>query len=86
MYKDHKSSTITEWILDGKNNGILICILADEQRGYTHVVGMNLKLGLIYDCMEQYSFVLNKDNLACCCGDDKIFQSSMFNAKLKPKV
>ena len=63
MYKDYKSSTITEYILEGKNDSILVCVLKDEQGGHKHTFGMNLKLGLIYDCMEQCELVLNKDNL-----------------------
>ena len=65
---------------------ILICVLKDDQGGHTHAVEMNLKLGLLYDFMEQYELVLNKDNLSRWCGDDKQFQSFMYNAESKLKL
>ena len=73
LFKNCKSSTITEYIFEGVKDGILICVLEDDQGGHTHAVGMNLKLELIYDCMEPYELVLNKDNLSRCCGDGKRF-------------
>ena len=69
----------------GGNDGILICVLKDEQGGQTHTVGMNLKLGLFYDCMEQYELVLIIDNLSSCCGDGKKFRSFSLHAELKQK-
>jgi len=47
---------------------------------------MNLKLRLIYDCMETHELVLNVDNLSRCCGNGKKFKSFMIQDELKPKT
>ena len=38
IYKDYKSSTFTEYILEGKKDSILICVLKDEKEKHTHAV------------------------------------------------
>ena len=70
----------------GGKDGILIGVLKDEHGGRTHAVGSNMKLGLIYDCMEHYEFFLNIDTLSRFCGDGKKFSSFSFHAELKPKL
>ena len=83
LCKDYKISTITEYILKGKKDSIYICVLKDEEGGNIHAVGINLKLGLIYDCMETHELVLNIDNLSRCCGNGKKLKPFMIQAKLK---
>ena len=53
LNKDYKSSTIKEYILEGGDR-ILICVLNDEEGGQTRAVEINLKLGLIYNCMKTH--------------------------------
>ena len=60
--------------------------MKDEQEGHEHVVGTNLKLSLLYDCMEECALVLNKHNLPHCCSNGKKFNEFLFLAKLKPKL
>ena len=49
-----------------EKNGIYICVLKDEEGGQTHAVGVNLILGLVYDCMIMHKLVLNIDSLSHC--------------------
>ena len=85
LCKDYNNSTVTEYILKEKN-GIYICVLKDEEGRQSHTVGMNLELGLIYDCMKTHELVLSIDHLSRCCGNGKNLKSFMIQAELKPKT
>ena len=54
---------LTECTFWKKKDGIVICVLKDEEGGITRAAEMNLKLGIIYDCMGIHELVLNTDNL-----------------------
>ena len=45
-----------------KKDGVLVCVLQDTLGQQTHAVEINLTLSLIYDCMEECAFDLNKHN------------------------
>ena len=65
---------------------MLICALKDEQGGHTHAAGIELRLSLIYDCMEEYALVLNIHDLSSCWGDGHKFKEYLSVAELKLKL
>ena len=51
-----------------------------------HAAGIDLILNLIYDCMKEYSLVLNIDDLSSCWGGGHKFKEFLFVAELKLKL
>ena len=73
LLKDCQSKTITDLILNEKKEGLFVVILQDTNGSRSHVVGINVDKQLIYDCMEEKSFVLNVSNLSIYCGSNIVF-------------
>ena len=48
--------------MEEKKDGIYIWVQKDEKGGQSHAVGINLKLRIIYVCMETHEHALNIDN------------------------
>ena len=84
MHKDINITSFTEYILKEIKDGILVCVLQDNLGQLTHAIGINLKLRLIYDYMEECAFDLNKHNLSRCCGDGRIFKEFRLITESKP--
>ena len=64
---------LEEFVLKHVDDGLLLCLLEDDQGGKTHCVGINMKKRIIYDYMEAMELHLSKDNLSLCCGDNTRF-------------
>ena len=58
-------------ILNESDDGIFVALLRSTVGECTHVIGINVALKRIYDCMEEIELDLNYNNLSRCCGPKK---------------
>ena len=83
LHKDYESKNVTDLILKEKKDGLFVVILKDTNGGQSHAVGIDLQKQLIYDYMEDKSFVLNINNLSIWCGSDTEFHCIAMACELK---
>ena len=46
--------TLTNYLLNVKDQGLIVAKLLDKNGGNSHTVGINFKLKFIYDCQEKF--------------------------------
>ena len=75
--------TTTNYILNVKNEGLIVAILRDTLGSASHTFGTNLQKQLIYDCQEKFVMKFSQDNLSVCCGPGMTFDVFYLVAELK---
>ena len=61
-------------ILKESRDGIYVALLRSTIGECTHVIGINVSLRKIYDCMEEVELDLNYNSLSRCCGPGREIQ------------
>jgi hypothetical protein len=72
LVKVRKCSSFSDYLLDDNTTGLYICKLETKINTKTHVVAIDCDNKTVFDCMEDYSLYLTKENLDYCCGQDAI--------------
>ena len=70
---------MTDLILIEKDDGLFVAILKDTDVNRSHAVGIDVGKQVIYDCMEEKVFVLNKDSLYICCSSYYVIHQTIAN-------
>jgi hypothetical protein len=69
-----------DYLLDTNTTGLYVCMLQMRIGIKTHVIGIDCYKKTIFDCMEDYSLCLNKENYDYCCGQGSLGFSYLRNS------
>ncbi len=70
LVKVRNRGTFVDFLFDPQTKGLYLCTLETNIGSKTHVIGVDCSNKTIFDCMEDYSLCLSKENLDYCCGQD----------------
>ena len=59
--------SLDQYIMQGKETGLLVIKLKDTCGNCCHTVGINVEKKMIYDCQEKNALPLSLNNLSHCC-------------------
>jgi hypothetical protein len=68
LVKLKKVGNFLEYLLKSDTKGIYICMLHTKKGAKSHTIGIDCDNKTIFDCMEEFSLVLNERNLYYCSG------------------
>jgi hypothetical protein len=68
LVKVRKEKDFLDFVLREDTQGLYLCMLETKSGSKSHVIGIDCFNKTIYDCMEKFGLVLNKENIDYCCG------------------